>query len=94
MASRHCVDGVVLSNHGGRQLDGALSSLDILADTVSSTPKEFVVLIDGGIRRGSDIAKAMGGSGGGDSRFAQGGVEGVPKSVPDLRAILLNRLSA
>ena len=59
MASRHCVDGVVLSNHGGRQLDGAPSSLEILADTVSSTPKGFIVLIDGGIRRGSDIAKAV-----------------------------------
>ena len=59
MASRHCVDGVVLSNHGGRQLDGALSSLEILAHTVSSTPKGFIVLIDGGIRRGSDIAKAV-----------------------------------
>ncbi|WP_434112346.1 alpha-hydroxy acid oxidase [Paraburkholderia caffeinilytica] len=58
-ASRHCVDGVVLSNHGGRQLDGALSSMDILADTVSSTPAGFEVLIDGGIRRGSDIAKAV-----------------------------------
>lgn len=59
MASRHCVDGVVLSNHGGRQLDGAPSSLEILADTVSSTSKGFIVLIDGGIRRGSDIAKAV-----------------------------------
>jgi (S)-mandelate dehydrogenase len=59
MASRHCVDGVVLSNHGGRQLDGALSSLEILADAVSSTPNGFVVLVDGGIRRGSDIAKAV-----------------------------------
>jgi (S)-mandelate dehydrogenase len=59
MASRHCVDGVVLSNHGGRQLDGAPRSLEILADTVSSTPKGFIVLIDGGIRRGSDIAKAV-----------------------------------
>lgn len=51
MASRHCVDGVVLSNHGGRQLDGAPSSLEILADTVSSTPKGFIVLIDGARRR-------------------------------------------
>lgn len=58
-ASRHDVDGVVLSNHGGRQLDGAPSSLEILAETVSATPDEFIVLIDGGIRRGSDIAKAV-----------------------------------
>ena len=41
-----------------------------------------------------DIAEALEGSGGGDSRFAQGGVDGTPKSLPDVRAILLNRLSA
>lgn len=58
-AAQHDADGVVLSNHGGRQLDGAPSALDILAGSVSSTPADFVVLIDGGIRRGSDIAKAL-----------------------------------
>ena len=40
-----------------------------------------------------DIAQALGGSGGGDSRFAQGGVDGVPKSIPEIQAILLKRLS-
>lgn len=55
----HAVDGVVLSNHGGRQLDGARSPLDILAETVSIAPRSAEVLMDGGIRRGSDIAKAI-----------------------------------
>jgi alanyl-tRNA synthetase len=41
-----------------------------------------------------DIAKALGGSGGGDSRFAQGGTDLKPDSIPDFRAILLNRLSS
>jgi (S)-mandelate dehydrogenase len=58
-AFRHEVDGVVLSNHGGRQLDGALSPMEILAETVAYAPRLSEVLIDGGIRRGSDIAKAV-----------------------------------
>ncbi|SDV49412.1 alpha-hydroxy acid oxidase [Chitinasiproducens palmae] len=53
------VDGVVLSNHGGRQLDGARSPLDILPETVASAPRSAEVLIDGGIQRGSDVAKAV-----------------------------------
>ncbi|QEI04747.1 alpha-hydroxy-acid oxidizing protein [Pigmentiphaga aceris] len=60
LAKQHGADGVVLSNHGGRQLDGALSPLEILAQTVDSVGhKHFDVIIDGGVRRGSDIAKAV-----------------------------------
>lgn len=51
------VDGVILSNHGGRQLDGAISPMEVLADTVARTDKP--VLIDSGFRRGSDIVKAL-----------------------------------
>jgi (S)-mandelate dehydrogenase len=58
-AFRHEVDGIVLSNHGGRQLDGARSPLDILAQTVSYAPRSAEVLADGGILRGSDIVKAI-----------------------------------
>lgn len=58
-AFEHDVDGVVLSNHGGRQLDGARSPLDLLAATVSAAPRKAEVFVDGGIRRGSDIAKAV-----------------------------------
>lgn len=50
-------DGVILSNHGGRQLDGAISPMEVLADTVARTDKP--VLIDSGFRRGSDIVKAL-----------------------------------
>ncbi len=59
MAFAHDVDGVVLSNHGGRQLDGVRSPLDILAQTVSAMPRSAEVLVDGGILRGSDIVKAI-----------------------------------
>ncbi|WP_321788892.1 alpha-hydroxy acid oxidase [Paraburkholderia sp. J94] len=58
-AFAHEADGVVLSNHGGRQLDGAQSPLDILAHTASIAPRGADILVDGGIRRGSDIAKAV-----------------------------------
>ncbi|QCP53283.1 alpha-hydroxy-acid oxidizing protein [Trinickia violacea] len=58
-ASRHDMDGVVLSNHGGRQLDGAPSAMEILAGARASTPRGFELFIDGGVRRGSDIVKAV-----------------------------------
>jgi (S)-mandelate dehydrogenase len=58
LAKQHGADGVVLSNHGGRQLDGALSPLEILAETVAVCGSGFEVIVDGGVRRGSDIAKA------------------------------------
>lgn len=53
------LDGVVVSNHGGRQLDGALSSLDALAAIAPQAQGKFSLLLDGGIRRGSDIVKAL-----------------------------------
>ncbi|MFC2176516.1 alpha-hydroxy acid oxidase, partial [Bacteroidota bacterium] len=51
--------GIVISNHGGRQLDGAPAMLDILPEVVSVVGTDIEVLIDGGIERGSDIIKAM-----------------------------------
>lgn len=59
LAFAHDVDGVVLSNHGGRQLDGARSPLDLLGEVVADAPRGAEVFVDGGIRRGSDIAKAV-----------------------------------
>lgn len=50
-------DGVILSNHGGRQLDCAISPMEVLAESVRLTGKP--VLIDSGFRRGSDIVKAL-----------------------------------
>jgi isopentenyl diphosphate isomerase/L-lactate dehydrogenase-like FMN-dependent dehydrogenase len=59
----HCarlgVDAIVVSNHGGRQLDGARSSISVLPDVVSEVGDKLDVLFDGGIRRGSHVVKAM-----------------------------------
>ncbi|MFM0418869.1 alpha-hydroxy acid oxidase [Paraburkholderia aromaticivorans] len=59
LASKYDIDGVVLSNHGGRQLDGAPSAMDVLAETAPQMRRNFDLFIDGGVRRGSDIAKAV-----------------------------------
>ena len=52
-------DGVVVSNHGGRQLDGAPATIDALPDIVAAIGGRGRVLVDGGIRRGSDVVKAV-----------------------------------
>jgi (S)-mandelate dehydrogenase len=52
-------DGVVLSNHGGRQLDGAISGMDALPDVVRELRGRASIIVDGGVRRGRDIAKAL-----------------------------------
>jgi (S)-mandelate dehydrogenase len=52
-------DGLVLSNHGGRQLDGAISGLEALPDVARAVGGRMSLLVDGGVRRGSDIAKAV-----------------------------------
>ncbi len=52
-------DAVVVSNHGGRQLDGAVATLDALPGIVQAIGGRIPVLLDGGIRRGSDIVKAL-----------------------------------
>jgi lactate 2-monooxygenase len=53
------VDGIVVSNHGGRQVDGAVASLDALVEIRAAVGGEAVVLVDGGIRSGADVVKAM-----------------------------------
>jgi isopentenyl diphosphate isomerase/L-lactate dehydrogenase-like FMN-dependent dehydrogenase len=52
-------DALVVSNHGGRQLDGVAPTLRVLPEVVSAVGDRIEVLIDGGIRRGSDIVKAL-----------------------------------
>ncbi|MES2281097.1 MAG: alpha-hydroxy acid oxidase [Pseudomonadota bacterium] len=59
LARKAGADGVVVSNHGGRQLDGAPATLDVLQEVVQASGDNFPVLIDGGFRRGSDIIKAL-----------------------------------
>jgi L-lactate dehydrogenase (cytochrome) len=53
------LDGVIVSNHGGRQLDGAQASLHALPGVVAAVPEGFPVMVDGGFRRGNDILKAV-----------------------------------
>ena len=53
------IDGLIVSNHGGRQLNGAPASLDALPAIVEAVAGHIPVLLDGGVRRGSDVAKAL-----------------------------------
>ena len=55
----HGAAGIVVSNHGGRQLDGTLSTRDALAEVADAVGDAVELLVDGGIRRGSDILKAL-----------------------------------
>ena len=61
--ARHAVrlgaDGIVVSNHGGRQLDGAPSTIRALPAVADAVAGEAEVYLDGGIRRGADIVKAL-----------------------------------
>lgn len=58
-AMRLGADGVIVSNHGGRQLDGAITTLQALPGIVEVAGERLTVLVDGGFRRGSDIVKAL-----------------------------------
>jgi lactate 2-monooxygenase len=53
------LDGIVVSNHGGRQVDGAIASLDALVEVRAAVGPEAPVLMDGGIRGGADVLKAL-----------------------------------
>ncbi len=53
------VDGIVVSNHGGRQLDGSPAGLTALPEVVGAVAGRVPVLVDGGIRRGTDVVKAL-----------------------------------
>jgi isopentenyl diphosphate isomerase/L-lactate dehydrogenase-like FMN-dependent dehydrogenase len=53
------VDGIVVSNHGGRQLDGVAATIRVLPEVVAAVGDRIEVLLDGGIRLGSDIVKAL-----------------------------------
>ena len=52
-------EGVVVSNHGGRQLDGVPATIDMLPEIVEAVAGQAEVLLDGGVRRGSDVVKAL-----------------------------------
>jgi lactate 2-monooxygenase len=59
LAVEHGVDAIIVSNHGGRQVDGAIGALDALPRVVDEVEGTLPVLFDSGIRGGSDIAKAL-----------------------------------
>ncbi|THC90423.1 hypothetical protein EYZ11_010122 [Aspergillus tanneri] len=52
-------DGIVVSNHGGRQVDGAIGSLDVLPEIVEAVGDKMTVLFDSGVRTGADVIKAL-----------------------------------
>lgn len=52
-------DGVIVSNHGGRQLDGVPATIDVLPEVVSAVGQRTEVMLDGGVRRGIDVMKAL-----------------------------------
>lgn len=95
LAVTHGAKGIVVSNHGGRQLDGAPASLDALPEIVNEVGSKVEVYFDGGIRRGSDIAMAlaMGARAVGLGRpvlwaLAAGGESGVAKLISLLKVDL------
>jgi lactate 2-monooxygenase len=58
-AVRRGVDGIIVSNHGGRQVDGAIAALDALAQIVDAVGDDLAILFDSGIRSGADVVKAL-----------------------------------
>jgi isopentenyl diphosphate isomerase/L-lactate dehydrogenase-like FMN-dependent dehydrogenase len=59
VAVEHGIDGIVVSNHGGRQLDRMPSALEVLPEVVEAVAGRVPVLMDGGIRRGTDVLTAL-----------------------------------
>jgi isopentenyl diphosphate isomerase/L-lactate dehydrogenase-like FMN-dependent dehydrogenase len=91
-AVRHGVDGLIVSNHGGRQVDGAVAALDALVEVRDALP-DAVVLMDGGIRSAADVIKAV--ALGADAvllgrpyayALAVGGAAGVEELIQNLMA--------
>ena len=58
-AARRGVDGIVVSNHGGRQVDGAIASLDALPPIAEAVGDDLAILFDSGVRSGADVIKAL-----------------------------------
>jgi isopentenyl diphosphate isomerase/L-lactate dehydrogenase-like FMN-dependent dehydrogenase len=59
LACEHGASAIVVSNHGGRQLDGVAATIDALPEVVEAVDGRVEVLVDGGIRRGADVVKAL-----------------------------------
>ena len=59
LAADHGCDGIVLTNHGGRQMDHCVSGMDVLPEIAAAVGERMTILMDGGIRRGTDVIKAL-----------------------------------
>lgn len=59
LAVEHGVDGIVVSNHGGRQLDTSPATIEVLGPIAEAVDGRAVLLVDGGVRRGTDVVKAL-----------------------------------
>jgi 4-hydroxymandelate oxidase len=100
LACERGVDGIVVSNHGGRQLDAAIASLDALPEIVQAVDGRVPVLVDGGVRRGTDVLTAL--ALGADAvlvgrpiawGLAAEGEEGVASVLGILRAEVVNAMA-
>ncbi len=58
-AADHGCDGIVLTNHGGRQMDHCVSGMDMLPEIAAAVGERLTLIVDGGIRRGTDVIKAV-----------------------------------
>ena len=58
-AAEHGMDGLIVSNHGGRQLDGTRATIEALPEIVDAVGNRMEVLLDGGVRRGADVVRAL-----------------------------------
>ncbi|HEV2634563.1 MAG TPA: alpha-hydroxy acid oxidase [Actinocrinis sp.] len=92
LALRHGVDGLLLSNHGGRQLDTVPATIELLPEFLDAVGGAVPVLVDGGVRRGTDVAKAvaLGAAAAGVGRpifwaLAADGQRGVSRALEILR---------
>ncbi|OAA48642.1 oxidoreductase [Metarhizium rileyi] len=59
LAVEHGMDGLIVSTHGGRQLDGAVGTLDVLPDIADAVGDKITVMVDSGVRTGADVLKAV-----------------------------------
>ncbi|MET7575653.1 alpha-hydroxy acid oxidase [Streptomyces sp. NPDC005492] len=59
LAVRHGIDGLLLSNHGGRQLDTVPATLELLPEIAAAVAGRIPIVLDGGVRRGTDVVKAL-----------------------------------